>query len=406
MTITRLLQVPMLAALLSCKDATTPTLRPAITSLTPASAIAGASSVTITINGSGFSSASQVRWNGADLPTTFVSGTQLTAVVGAAWLASFATAEITVHSPSPGGTSRPAVFTVFGSGPLAWNVSTVTVAGSPWDVTIAPNGTAYATRIGVASVLRLDITRNTTAGTFPTDLWPYEITFNKSGSLAWATHAVDNTVAVIDAATHQVTDSWTMASQPIRLRLNSAETKLYVTHTNGTVAVVNPTTGEEVSPKITIGGVLNGIALTPDGSRLWVANTRGLVREINTRTDAAARSISMGGVPQDVVVSRDGSTLYVANEAGWVGAYNLATLAQVDSIPVNNAFGLGLSHHGALLWVTRGGDGMVSVYYTADRRLAGTITTGGTARHVAFSANNAAVIANENGAIHVARLNP
>jgi len=378
-----------------------------LTSLTPATAVAGASSVTVTLKGSGFSSASQVRWDGADLPTTFVSNTQLTAVVGASRLAGFAAAEITVHSPPPGGgTSQPALFTVFGAGPLTWTVSTVTVGGRPWDVTIAPNGTAYVTRINVDSVLRLNVAVNATAGTFPTGSWPYETTFNASGSLAWAAHAVDHTVAVINAATHQVTNSWLMASQPIRLRVNREKTKLYVTHTDGTVAVVNPATGMQVSPPLAIGGVLNGIALTPDGSRLWVANTSGLVREIDTATDAAGRSITMGGVPQDLIVSRDGSTLYVANEVGWVGVYDLATLARLDSISVSSAFGLGLSHHGALLWVSRASAGIVSVYYTANRTLAGTITTGGTARHVAFSAGNTAVIANENSAIHFARLNP
>ena len=409
MTIPRLLAVALFAALVSCTDSTDTGSRPApvLTSLTPATAMPGASSITITLNGSGFSPASQVRWSGADLPTTFVSATQLTAVVGGSRLATSAVAEITVHSPPPGGgTSEPAFFTVLGVGSLTWTLSTVTVAGRHWDVTIAPNGTAYATRIDVDSVLRLNVAGNAKAGTFPVDSWPYEVTFNESGSLAWAAHAVDNTVAVIDAATHQMTNSWEMASQPIRLRVNSNETKLYVTHTNGTVAVVNPTTGAQVSPPIFVGGVLNGIAFTPDGSRLWVANTSGLVREINTSTDVGARLITMGGTPQDLVISSDGSTLYAANEAGWVGVYDLATLARVDSIDVSFAFGLGLSHNDALLWVTRAGVGTVSVYFTANRTLAGTITTGGTARHVAFTTDNTAVIANENNAIHIARLNP
>lgn len=43
---------------------------------------AGEQNVTLTIVGAGFSSGSKVRWNGQDLPTTFVDSTLLTATVG------------------------------------------------------------------------------------------------------------------------------------------------------------------------------------------------------------------------------------------------------------------------------------------------------------------------------------
>jgi hypothetical protein len=47
--------------------------------------------------------ASSVRWNGEDLSTTFLSGTQLRASVPAGYLAAAGNAQITVFSPSPGG---------------------------------------------------------------------------------------------------------------------------------------------------------------------------------------------------------------------------------------------------------------------------------------------------------------
>ncbi len=64
---------------------------PSITSVSPSSATAGSSALTLTVTGSGFVSAesvhSRVTWSYKDdsilLPTTFVSSTQLTAVLSA-----------------------------------------------------------------------------------------------------------------------------------------------------------------------------------------------------------------------------------------------------------------------------------------------------------------------------------
>jgi len=51
---------------------------PAILSLSPASAVVGTGSFTLTVNGVNFVSASQVRVNGVGRATTFVNGGQLT----------------------------------------------------------------------------------------------------------------------------------------------------------------------------------------------------------------------------------------------------------------------------------------------------------------------------------------
>ncbi len=76
---------------------------PTISSLSPASATAGGTGFTLTVNGSGFVNGAAVRWNGADRPTTFVSDTQLTATIPAADIATAGTASVTVFNPTPGG---------------------------------------------------------------------------------------------------------------------------------------------------------------------------------------------------------------------------------------------------------------------------------------------------------------
>ncbi len=63
----------------------------------------GGSGFTLTVNGTEFVSSSVVNWNGAALATTFVTGSQLTAVVPASDIATASTATVTVTNPAPGG---------------------------------------------------------------------------------------------------------------------------------------------------------------------------------------------------------------------------------------------------------------------------------------------------------------
>jgi hypothetical protein len=90
-----------------------------ITSLNPSKAIAGSSSFTLAVNGTGFVSGSVVRWNGSIRATTYVNNTQLTASITAADIAIAGSASVTVFNPAPGGgTSNPATFPIHDPTPL------------------------------------------------------------------------------------------------------------------------------------------------------------------------------------------------------------------------------------------------------------------------------------------------
>lgn len=68
---------------------------------------------TLTVDGNSFFSGSTVRWNGVDLPTTYVSATQLTASIPASDVAAAGSAQIIVFNPLPGGgTSAAQTFTI------------------------------------------------------------------------------------------------------------------------------------------------------------------------------------------------------------------------------------------------------------------------------------------------------
>ncbi|MFQ5664115.1 MAG: S8 family serine peptidase [Terriglobia bacterium] len=86
---------------------------PTLTSLLPASALAGGPDFTLTLMGSGFVSSSVVRWKGSNRPTSFVNSNQVTATVSASDILSPGTANVTVFNPTPGGgQSAPLTFTI------------------------------------------------------------------------------------------------------------------------------------------------------------------------------------------------------------------------------------------------------------------------------------------------------
>ena len=76
---------------------------PTLINLSPGSALAGSSEFMLTITGSNFVGNAVVKWNGADRPTTFVSESQVQAMIPGTDVTDPGTASITVNNPAPGG---------------------------------------------------------------------------------------------------------------------------------------------------------------------------------------------------------------------------------------------------------------------------------------------------------------
>jgi hypothetical protein len=93
---------------------------PLVLSLSPVNATASGAGFTLTVNGAGFASNSVVLWNGAARATTFVSGTQLTAALLSADIATEGTALVNVVSGPPNAAiSAAQPFAVVSASPLA-----------------------------------------------------------------------------------------------------------------------------------------------------------------------------------------------------------------------------------------------------------------------------------------------
>ncbi len=77
--------------------------QPTISTISPASAVAGGGDFTLTVNGSGFTNASTVTWNQTPRATAFVNDKQLTVAISAVDVAETGTVYVGVVNPAPGG---------------------------------------------------------------------------------------------------------------------------------------------------------------------------------------------------------------------------------------------------------------------------------------------------------------
>ena len=78
-------------------------LKPSVSALAPGAAVRGDPGILLTVDGSGFTPSSIVRWNGSGRATTYVSRTRLEAAIPAGDLAAPGTASVAVANPAPGG---------------------------------------------------------------------------------------------------------------------------------------------------------------------------------------------------------------------------------------------------------------------------------------------------------------
>jgi trimeric autotransporter adhesin len=104
---------------------------PSISNLNPASIVAGTASEPILINGQNFASGATVQWNGVNVPTTYLSSTQLQAQPTTAELGSPAMIQLTVTNPSPGTVSQFVNFDV--TAPITITVLDLPAKDLVWD---------------------------------------------------------------------------------------------------------------------------------------------------------------------------------------------------------------------------------------------------------------------------------
>jgi sugar lactone lactonase YvrE len=328
-----------------------------VTSISPTSANVGDPDTTITLTGSSFINGSTADFNGTRITTTFVSATQLIAVIPAADLTTSGTDSITIVTGGPGGgTSSAQTFTVnnpastvqFTTGAETINEAagtfsipvTLTGAIAPAATTFAsfnsPNGLAFdaAGNLYVANFNSGTVDKVTPAGAVSIFVSgfgnPRGLAFDAAGNL-YVADGKANTVSKVTPA-GMVSTFASGFSDPFGLAFDAAG-NLYVSNTDSTTV-----------SKVTPAGVVSTFASipTPTGlafdaaGNLYVGNSDGTDITGNTVekvTPAGVVSV-FASIPsafaQPQYLAFDGAgNLYVANFGG--GTVTKVTPAGVGS---------------------------------------------------------------------------
>jgi hypothetical protein len=250
---------------------------PAVTSLSPSSAVEGSPSFTLTVNGSDFISSSTVQWNGSIRTTIFVSSTELQAAISASDIASTGTASVAVATPPPGGgVSSSLVFTIANPVPAISSLSpgsivagsggfTLSVSGSDFtpDSVVQWNSSSRTTTYVSGTSLQAAITMAdvSAAGAAQVTVFTPTPGGGTSSSLPFTIAAGSTTTVVNQSANDLV---WDSVNKVIYLSVPSTAA------TNGnTISVLNPTAGTIVSAQFA-GSEPDALAIAGDSSYLYV----------------------------------------------------------------------------------------------------------------------------------------
>jgi hypothetical protein len=278
MTRTLKFAIASASLLLCCGIAQATNPAPNITSLSPPSVYAGGPSFTLTVKGTGFISSTVIYWSEFDPPltTTYVSSTQVTAQVPAAYITGPTSTYIYAYNPPPGGgDSASVIFSVIDLDPSISSVAPdavvagsgaapITVTGSNfmdgalilWNNKKLPttyvNSGELQTQLTATQVAKPEIVQVSVSNPAPGGL-SSTLNFNVSypalvrmlnipaNDLVWDPKAQriyaslpssfgtnGNSIAVIDPANGKITGYYFVGSEPNQLALSADSSYLYV----------------------------------------------------------------------------------------------------------------------------------------------------------------------------------
>ena len=212
---------------------------------------------------------------------------------------------------------------------------------------------------------------------------PLPLASPATGPFAYVTNFMDDTVSVIDTATHTVVATISVGSRPIGVAVSPDGSRVYVAnYASGTVSVIDTSANAVIAAVSLASSYPLGIAVTPDGSRAYVTHeVTGAVSVIDTATNAVVATISVGVLGDDltgIAVNPSGTRVYVVHSQTWkVSVIDTSTNAVIATIPVGD-FPVGVAVHpsGQWVYVANQGSGNVSVIDATTNTVAATVAVG------------------------------
>jgi hypothetical protein len=253
---------------------------PQVTTLSPAGAGVGSPDLELRVSGNGFITTSVILVNGAERPTTYLSGTELLTTLPEADFAAPRTLSIGVRTPAPGGgTSARLDFTVTSEPPVLSPLPLLGITAGRPGLTLVVHGQHFST----GTVVEWNGTARTTT--------------YRSGRRLFAT-ITPGDIAAPGTATITVRTSGFPVSQPRSLTI----------HPVPSATLTSVETLDVPAQWLAVDSVSGRLFATIAGSAAQHGNT---VAEIDPNGPAIVTSAFVGSEPVVVEASDDGQYLYV-----------------------------------------------------------------------------------------------
>jgi len=195
----------------------------------------------------------------------------------------------------------------------------IPVGLTPYDISLNPTGThAFVTNAVSESVSIIDLATNSVVGTvsLETGSSPRGIGITNNGLNAYVANLGNSSVSVIDIETLTVTSTIPNLVAPFDVAINSQTGDVYITSNiaPGAYYVINPLDESVSGPYQTGGNGASGIAITSDGQTAYIANyASNQVSVMNLATHSLMTVLDVGTVPRTVAIASDQQHAYAVN---------------------------------------------------------------------------------------------
>jgi YVTN family beta-propeller protein len=276
------------------------------------------------------------------------------------------------------------------------------LAGRPYGVAVARNGTTYVALIGTNLLRRGDLESAHFTAPVSVGSTPPHVVINPAGTRAYATLQNGRAVVVVDVAANALLATVPLSSDGFNLALGPSGDRVYATTAAGTLYILDAAS-YVVLDTLNVGSAANGLAFSPDECTLYVTSRdAGTVTAISTSSHRITRTYDIGGMPQRIAVAPDGSEIYVANEQSGLNVVDVESGAVTSVSFGTAAYGLGLTPDAEQLYLLLPAAGEVRILNRATRAPIKTLVVGGTPRNITFdSRGRMALVTTEEAVVFI-----
>ncbi len=316
-----------------------PAASPIASFVAPASTFAGTRTFSVRVLGNNFTPASVVKFNGQAVPTTYVSSTELQAVLPSIQLSVAGSRTIQVETPPPGGGTSTQLSFVINAAPQNPLIEGRMQVGS------VPSGAAIDSKrnhalitnqssdfVSVVDLKTLETLKTIKVGRSPAD----GIAIYPDKDIALVANPGDGNVSVIDLATNTETKKITVGTFPIGLAIDATAKKAFVANfSSGDVSIIDLDSLTETG-KFTAGEGPSNIAINTKTHVGLVTNRSANTATVfNATTGQTQGSIFVGERPRGVAINPDTNQALIVNaNANEVWIIDMATRNLVAKVGV------------------------------------------------------------------------